>query len=186
MRVISGTRKGIRLASFKGRKIRPTSDRTKELIFDVLGQVVRDASVLDLFAGTGGLGIEALSRGAAKAIFVDNHYAAIRIITENIGKTGFEARSEVLKRPVIKALEAFSENATQFDIIFADPPYEKPLANATLKAVEDYRVLRKYGWLVLEQRAGSAEAPVATQLILKTHKTSGDTQISFFQNDQET
>jgi 16S rRNA (guanine(966)-N(2))-methyltransferase RsmD len=121
MRVITGTAKGKPLKSLTGRDTRPTGDRIKESIFSVIQFEVENSVVLDLFAGSGQLGIEALSRGAEKAYFVDNNAKAISIIRENLEYTGFDEVS-VSKLPYNAFLRMVQDN---FDIAFLDPPYEK-------------------------------------------------------------
>jgi len=179
MRVISGSRKGTRLASLKGNVVRPTADSTKELIFNVLAGDVAGCSILDLYAGTGGLGIEALSRGAAKAIFVDKNFRAVNIIRENLIKTSFTERAEIMKLPAEKALQLFSDRMETFDIIFADPPYDSGFASATQQAVERLQSLKKGGWLIIEHRAHTTPLPPSDKLILKSKKRRGDTVVTF-------
>ena len=121
MRVIAGTAGGLRLA-VPETDVRPTMDRVKAAIFSSLGERVLNARVLDLFAGTGALGIEALSRGAASAVFVEENGAAVRAIEQNFIRT--KLRGQVRRREVFAFLEAARPNE-QYDIVFADPPYEK-------------------------------------------------------------
>ena len=122
MRVIAGSAGGIQLHVPK-RGVRPTMDRVKAAIFSSLGNAVIDAHVLDLFAGSGALGIEALSRGAASVFFVDEDRQSIAAIEKNLGKARFQAR--VREQDVFEFLKRFS-SSERFEIIFADPPYEKP------------------------------------------------------------
>lgn len=122
MRVVSGTARGRRLQSPAGRDIRPTSDRVREAMFSSLASmdVIRDARLLDLFAGTGALGIEALSRGAATATFVDSSPAAIETIAANLAATGLSDRGVVVRADVLRWL---TDATASFDLAFADPPY---------------------------------------------------------------
>jgi 16S rRNA (guanine966-N2)-methyltransferase len=122
MRVIAGVHKGRRLAAPPGSATRPTSDRVREALFSILGARVADAAVLDLFAGSGALGIEALSRGAASATFVDNAAAAIQAIRRNLD--GIEG-GEVVRRDARTFLRTASENERQYDLVFLDPPYRQ-------------------------------------------------------------
>src|SRR4051794_20544983 len=121
MRVIAGAHKGRRLVAPPGQATRPTADRVKEALFSILGARIHDARVLDLFAGSGGLGIEALSRGAACATFADDARAAIRATGATLGGMGEEA--EVARRDVAKVLRTARETARQYDLVFLDPPY---------------------------------------------------------------
>ena len=122
MRIVAGKAGGIRLSAPKGIDIRPTSDRAKEAVFNSLHSrsVIEGAEVLDLFAGTGALGIEALSRGAKKATFVDKSSESLELIKENLKKSGFEKTSEIVKEDSLKWLQKSSKS---LDLVLLDPPY---------------------------------------------------------------
>ncbi len=126
MRIISGTQRGKPLQAPAGDKTRPTPSRVREATLNALNSLnaVRNATVLDLFAGTGALGIEALSRGAAHATFVENNPAAIKAIETNLAKTDFTGKSEVLPLDAHVALSVFARNNRQFDLALVDPPYD--------------------------------------------------------------
>ncbi|GAB4370274.1 MAG: 16S rRNA (guanine(966)-N(2))-methyltransferase RsmD [Calditrichia bacterium] len=121
MRVIAGKYKGQRLYSAKNQSIRPTTDRVKEYIFDVLRDFVIDVSVLDLFSGAGSLGIEALSRGAAKVTFVDNSYNSTKILRKNLERLRVQEPYTIVRKNVLTFLRQKKE---PFDLIFADPPFK--------------------------------------------------------------
>ena len=123
MRIISGTARGRRLLAPRTRSIRPTADRVRESIFNVLGQTLNGQDVLDLFAGTGALALEALSRGAAKAVLVDRDREAVRLCEANARMLGFGDRVRVLSAPVEQAIKRLERGGERFDLIFADPPY---------------------------------------------------------------
>lgn len=147
MRVISGNVRGLKLNCPSGLVTRPTLDRVKEAIFSMLLPYISGASVLDLFAGSGSLGIEALSRGAEKACFIDNNEQAIKCIRENIASAKFTDISTVLKTNA----ETFLKNTNeQFDLIFLDPPYFKDEYTKTLKMISDFNVLSDDGIIVIE------------------------------------
>lgn len=122
MRVIAGTARGTRLSAPKGTDIRPTSDRAKEAIFNSLRSrsAIEEAEVLDLFAGTGALGIEALSRGAKKATFVDKSPESLELVRENLKKSGFEKKAEIVKEDSVNWLQKSSKPS---DLVLLDPPY---------------------------------------------------------------
>ncbi|MAU34455.1 MAG: 16S rRNA (guanine(966)-N(2))-methyltransferase RsmD [Actinobacteria bacterium] len=122
MRIVAGKAGGIRLSAPKGIDIRPTSDRAKEAVFNSLHSrsAIEGAEVLDLFAGTGALGIEALSRGAKKATFVDKSSESLKLIKENLKKSGFEKTSEIVKEDSLKWLQKSSKS---LDLVLLDPPY---------------------------------------------------------------
>lgn len=125
MRVISGEFRGRRLAMVPGNGTRPTADKIKESMFNMIGPYFDGGQALDLYAGTGGLGIEAVSRGMDHAVLVDSAYAAIKTIKENVTLTKAENRFTVLKQPVERAISQFAANGKQFDLILMDPPYAK-------------------------------------------------------------
>lgn len=183
MRVISGTKKGFRLAATKNHFIRPTADSTKELIFNVLGATVKETTVLDLYAGTGGLGIEALSRGAAKAVFVESARSVASVLRENLAKVGFLATSEIMPVRAERALVLLTQRKMTFDLVLADPPYHLNLASETVELLDRYDVLAEDGWLVIEQSARSKLLDATTRLSLATRKKRGDTCISFFKHE---
>ena len=122
MRVVAGIVRGTRLSAPKGLDIRPTSDRAKEAIFNSLHSrsIIEEAEVLDLFAGTGALGIEALSRGAKKATFIDKSCESLELVKENLKKTGFEKKAEIVKEDSVNWLQ---KNSKPLDLVLLDPPY---------------------------------------------------------------
>ena len=133
MRVISGIHKSKPLESMEGRNTRPTMDKVKEGIFNSLHEV--SGIGLDLFAGSGALGIEALSRGMEKVIFVDQNFKAIKIIKANLQHLNISDQAEVYKNNADRALKALSKRAMQFDVIFLDPPYDKGLIDEALDGI---------------------------------------------------
>ena len=130
MRVIGGDCRGRKLVKLHDQQIRPTSDRVREAIFNILGQKVKKARVLDLFAGTGALGIEALSRGACHATFID---LACNTIRHNLELCGFKKKSTVICCDIVKETMPKSLNGQQFDLVFIDPPYGKRYIEQTLQ-----------------------------------------------------
>ncbi|MCA1687174.1 MAG: 16S rRNA (guanine(966)-N(2))-methyltransferase RsmD [Actinobacteria bacterium] len=122
MRVIAGTAGGIRLAPVP-RGVRPTPDRVRESVFNALGQFFDGGDILDLYAGTGALGIEALSRGCERAVFIERDGRALAAIRENLRRAGFEGRAEVVRGDVGRVLDRMLTDGRQFNLIFADPPY---------------------------------------------------------------
>jgi 16S rRNA (guanine966-N2)-methyltransferase len=180
MRVVGGIKKGRRLASFKGRSIRPTSDKVREAVFNILPRDFPFSKILDLFAGTGAMGIEALSRGADYAVFVDNDQASIGTIRKNIETCGLEAAARVLKKDAPEAVRFLSKKGEKFDLIFIDPPYGSALVERALRAVDEEGILNADGILVAET---SKRAPVDLELSgleRVDERTYGDTLIYFF------
>ena len=138
MRILSGSARGRPLKGPKGPGIRPTADRVRETLFNVLGQYLEGGEVLDLFAGTGALALEALSRGAARAVLVDSGREALGLIRENAAALGFAERCEVLPSDALRALEHLGREGRRFALVFADPPYaQKVIADLLQGMVPD-------------------------------------------------
>ena len=176
MRVISGTLKGRRLGSPQGIQVRPTSDRLRETLFNVLGHRVVAARVLDACAGTGALGIEALSRGAAQVVFVEADPDAAKLITRNLAHCDVEGQT-VLVVDTLPGAASRAELSDPFDLILLDPPYDDPQIGAILSAVAPQ--LKRGGILVRERskRAPSLELP--TLVVVRTIK-AGDSELDFY------
>lgn len=133
MRVIAGSARRLLLKTTEGRDIRPTTDRIKETLFNMMQNEIYGCTFLDLFGGSGAIGIEALSRGARKAVFVENNREAAECIRENLEATGLAGRALVMVCDVMEALTRLSERGCEFDIIFMDPPYDKLLEKKVLE-----------------------------------------------------
>lgn len=159
MRIVGGVAKGRKLFTpsnrFKRPLIRPTSDRAREAIFNIISSFVHDAQVLDLFAGTGALGLEALSRGAQSVVFVENHQGALELIKKNIEITGFSEKSLLIKQNLTKSLFFLDRVApvTGFNLIFLDPPYGKELATKKLEELAGCNFLNNNAIIVAEDSA---------------------------------
>ena len=166
MRVIAGTAKGRHLYCPRGLEIRPARDRVKESLFSILGEIVIDRPVLDLFAGTGAVGIEALSRGAQSCLFIENNTSAITYINRNLRTAGLESRGRILKMDVFRVLPYLVKKGEYFELVFVDPPY-KIIENAKdkkrllqlLEGLAEHDILRYPGIVVIEYRAKWAEIP---------------------------
>lgn len=150
MRVVSGDRKGKSLKAVPGSSTRPTTDKVKEAIFNIIGPYFDGGIALDLFAGSGGLGIEALSRGVEKAIFVDRDGKAIGVIWDNIKICDLEDRVEVFRNDADRALKAIIKRGLSFDFIFLDPPYKKQQLQLLLETIDNNAVLKEQGTIVCE------------------------------------
>lgn len=175
MRIISGQQKGQRIGAGRSSRIRPTSDRVRESIFNVLREEVENKRVLDLFAGAGGLGLEALSRGAEWVTFVDSSPRSITLLKSNLEKLNLRNCSKVIKLDGLKALKRLRET---FDLIFADPPYGKGFLQRIVDSVVRSRILREGGILVLEHHKKETFSCSPELSILKQSRF-GDTVISF-------
>jgi len=178
MRVIAGIRRGFRLFVTKSSATRPTTDSTKEFIFNVAASSFEGCVVLDLFAGTGSLGIEALSRGAAKAVFVESSRDACKVLIQNLKKCKFESLAEVVVAPADRAVKILGRRNETFDFIFADPPYDSNLAVKTMEWVNMFQLLKKDGLLTVEHRDAIDFDNSALSLVRS--KKKGDTTVSFY------
>ena len=180
MRVISGTLKGRKLASFRGRHIRPTADRVREAIFNILNLSWDDREVLDLFAGTGGLGIEALSRGAAGAVFVEHDPRACALLEKNLRALLLTGRAEVIRLSVEEGMRLLKRRKRSFDAAFLDPPYGTGLADSTLHLCARSAILREKAVLVVEHHLRDTIASDYGVFRLSDRRQYGETVISFF------
>lgn len=151
MRVIAGKAKGIQLNTPEGMLTRPTTDRVKEALFSIIQFDLPGASVLDLFGGTGQLGIEALSRGASKAVFVDARRDACQLIRSNLKKTHLESQASVLQSDYMEYLNRAKE---QFQIILLDPPYAEVYLENAIKKITEIDILQSGGIIVAERPLG--------------------------------
>ena len=185
MRVIGGRAKRRRLKVPKGRALRPTADRVKEALFNILPHDLSGQRVLDLFAGTGNLSMEALSRGAEEAVLVDASRGAAKVIEENLRALRFTGRSRVWTAPVLRSLRMFSHRGESFDLIFLDPPYERELVGQSLRAIAKEGLLRKTGVLVAEHSVREKIEERYGSLVLRDQRRYGATQLSFFGRSEE-
>ena len=151
MRVITGSARGVQLKTPEGMQTRPTTDRVKEALFSIIHFDIPGAKVLDLFGGTGQLGIEALSRGASEAVFVDAREDACKIIRENLKRTKLETKGKVLRADY---LEYLKRSRDSFDIILLDPPYAEVFLENSLKTITEIDILRTGGIIVAERPLG--------------------------------
>ena len=190
MRIIGGTVRGRRLqtpskstAKFASKAvIRPTADRAREALFSIIGREVENATVLDLFAGTGALGLEALSRAAHRAVFVDISPEAVLIINKNIEICGFSDRAAVLKRDLSKGLYVLEKQLpeTLFSIVFIDAPYRKGLSEKILRETAEGNILSTDALVVVEEDALTEMVSNVTGLNLVDRRHYGDTGFWFY------
>lgn len=156
MRVIAGACKGRQLKAVSGKSTRPTTDKVKEAMFQVLGPFFEKGMCLDLFAGSGSLGIEALSRGMDKGIFVDKHPKAIHTICENVRLLNMENHVEVFRTEAFRAMHAAAKRRLQFDLIFLDPPYGKVSYKKLLDTINNLQLLGEHGLIYCEHDISEA------------------------------
>ncbi|PYM41787.1 MAG: 16S rRNA (guanine(966)-N(2))-methyltransferase RsmD [Candidatus Rokuibacteriota bacterium] len=180
VRVIAGALKGRRLVTPRGTSTRPTADQIRVALMDTLTPWLSDARVLDLFAGAGGVGLEALSRGALHATFVEREARAVAALDANIRSLGVEAQARVLRLDAGRALRRLAADGTRFGIVFLDPPYATDLAARTLQALGAGGVAAT-GAIVVAQHL-TKRAPASDVGVLKAFRTRrfGETTLTFF------
>lgn len=182
MRIISGLAKGRKLATFSGTGIRPTSDRARGAMFSSLISrcgLLTGQRVLDLFAGTGALGIEALSRGAGSVTLVDGGEQAARIVPANLQSCGLEARATFLRGDVARVLPRLAAGEG-FDLIFLDPPYGQNLVPATLEALAALQLLRQGGWICAETGRDEVVPDTSGNLVRVDSRAYGAAAVHFY------
>ncbi len=150
MRVISGTARGKKLTSLEGLETRPTLDRVKEALFNILQFDLKDANILDLFSGSGALAIEALSRGAKQAVLCDNSAKAVKIINKNLEDTRLKEKACVINKDYNQALKKLKYESKKFDIIFLDPPYKSDYIVKSIENIITNDLLAKDGIIIAE------------------------------------
>lgn len=193
MRIIAGKFKARRLKSFAGNAIRPTPDRARESLFNIIGVSIVGSSFLDLFAGTGAVGIEALSRGAKEVVFVDSSPSAWKIISANLKLCGWIGEGEsggfplnfLTKKEAGPAVRDLERQKRGFDYIFLDPPYHEGLYQPTLNLIWKSPILKSAAWIIAEH--DSKEKVELPEIALKPFRVVkvGDTSFSFFQKETE-
>lgn len=179
VRVISGSARGLKLNTPGDDRVRPTTDRVKESMFNIVQDWVYDSQVLDLFAGSGALGIEALSRGASQAVFCDNSLDSIKIIKSNIEKARVVDRSQIVSGDFKRCLRDMEAKNQSFDMIFVDPPYYEGLFEEVLDTIRSYKILKKDGIVIVEH---DAKRPIGQVEGLEVYKEKkyGITMLTFY------
>jgi len=185
MRVISGKARGQSLKAPEGLNTRPTADRVKESIFNIIQSRLYDSVVIDLFAGSGNLGIESLSRNASKVYFIDNNKSSIQSIRENLKKTNLAESSIVIQMDVVSAIEKLNSQGVKANIIFLDPPYSKGLVEPTLDGILSFELLQHDGIVVVEHKRND-EIPNNIHNLQKYRTNNyGDVAVSFYELREE-
>ena len=179
MRVITGSARGRRLKELQGMDTRPTTDKVKEGLFSVIQFDIEGRRVLDLFAGTGQLGIEALSRGAAEAVFVEKRMDAVRLVKENLALCQLQDRAKVHAGEAL----AYLRSGEKFDLIFLDPPYDSDLLDEALKIITAFDICRAHGIIVAESAADKALPPMPAPYRLYREYRYGQIKLTVFHRD---
>lgn len=181
MRVIAGKFRSRRLKSPKTLRVRPTSDRLRETLFNVLGRTAEDSLFFDLYAGTGGVGIEAISRGARDVIFVESHPNAARLIRENLAALGVHEGAEVIEAPVLRGLEKLAARHLLADFIFLDPPYDAPEEyTRALEFLDAAHLVAPEGLVIAEHRRQTDLPERFVRLERTRLLEQGDAALSFY------
>ncbi len=180
MRVITGKAKGHKLSTPSGLKTRPTSDRVKEAIFNIIHDIVEDDVVLDLYAGSGSIGIEFLSRGAQKCVFIDRSINSIKVIKQNLIKTNLINNSTVMKMDAFNAIKKLGKKNYKFSYIFMDPPYKKNLVISTLNTIYESKALKDNGLIIIEHESDSNICDNNSKYEKIDMRKYGNTCVSFY------
>ncbi len=179
MRIIGGKFKRKKLAAVPGASTRPTSDRLRESLFNILAGDVADAVVLDLFAGTGALGIEALSRHAHSAVFVDNQSKAVSVINKNIDACSLEKNIKVYKWDITRNLNCLSGREQLFDLVFIDPPYNLEMIPKTLANLVKIKCLKNDAVIVVEHSSSESVGEIPDCCSMTDIRQYGKTSVTF-------
>ena len=184
MRVIAGQYKGRKLAAPSGNDIRPTTDKTKEAMFSIIAFELPESNVLDIFSGTGSLGIEALSRGARSCTFCEKSRQAVQQIRENLDHCGIGSEAVVRSGDALRILESMGERSERFHIILMDPPYEQGLCEKALRIISDGRILEDDGTIICEHRREDIMPENVGDLILRKQRRYGISMLSIYGREE--
>ena len=179
LRIIGGSLKGRKLCSVRGMKVRPTADRLRESIFNILSFRVQEAIVLDLFAGTGALGIEAISRGAEFAVFIDHSPAAVSVIARNTRLCKLDPQTKIMKWNIRNNLNCIQSHRPAFTLVFMDPPYNRELLRPALFNLQRSNALQENASLVIEHDAVEPFPEDLAAFELRDQRKYGKTLVSF-------
>jgi 16S rRNA (guanine(966)-N(2))-methyltransferase RsmD len=184
MRIISGTARGTKLFAPKNQETRPTTDKVKESVFNMIQPITNKSCVLDLFAGTGSIGLEFISRGASEAYFVENNRNAYVLIKKNIEKCRFTNHAHILNMEYDQALKVFNRSNTQFHYIYIDPPYHDYEVDDILDKIFEYRLLYKGGKVIVEMDLDQTSQFSRVEANLVKNKNYGRVKIMIVQRDE--
>ncbi len=182
MRVITGSAKGLKLHTPEGMNVRPTSDRVKEALFNIIGPYIEDALFVDAFAGTGNVGIEALSRGAKMCVFIEKIPRCVKIIKENLKKTGLDNKAKIYKGDVFFGLDLLKRDFNKVDYFFLDPPYKSELIPKVLDYINKREMLNYKGGVIIEHLQKN-EIKIDNSWCIESCRNYGETSLSFLYKD---
>jgi 16S rRNA (guanine966-N2)-methyltransferase len=179
IRIVGGRHKGRKLFTPKGLKTRPTASRTREAVFNIIGARIRDAVVLDLFAGSGAMGLEALSRGAGRAVLIDRDADCIRTITRNVTACGLSAHCRILPWDIVKNLHCLPPLGLCFNLVFMDPPYDTDRIQPAMRNLTASQSLDPEAWIVVEHAPSETITALEAGLECFDCRKYGKTLVSF-------
>ncbi|MCD5415774.1 16S rRNA (guanine(966)-N(2))-methyltransferase RsmD [Candidatus Bipolaricaulota bacterium] len=185
MRIIGGSRRGRKISGWEEAGIRPMRDFVRTSLFNILADLVSEANFLDLFCGTGSVGLEALSRGASSAVFVDRAPGACKIIRHNLDMLGFLEQGQVEEADFAVGIDRLQQRGQSFDLAFVGPPYGKGLADASLHRLGEGRLLLPAAIVICEVRKGTEIAPSYGRLQVIDQRTYGDNVLFFHRLEEE-
>ena len=186
MRVISGLKKGHKLIAPKGLDVRPTEDKIKESLFNIIGNINSDSLILDLFAGTGSIGIEFLSRGATGCYFVDISAVSLSAVKDNLIHTGFLDSGIITKKDATKAIIEFNKNGIKYDYIYVDPPFRHEyLLKNILELISNNSILSPNGTIIIEHEKELILEDDLYGFVKYKNRNYGSKTLDFYKNIQE-
>lgn len=185
MRVIAGEHRGRRLTAVPGKGTRPTTDKVKESIFNMIGPYFDGGWALDLYAGTGGLGIEALSRGAERAVFVERDARAFSIVQQNVSACRLDNQAELYKNDASRALRVLAKRGMAFDLVFLDPPYAQQNITGEMELMQELKLLADGAWIVAEHDVDITLPEVVGHCIQHRAAIYGDTAVTLYYFEEE-
>jgi 16S rRNA (guanine(966)-N(2))-methyltransferase RsmD len=185
MRVIGGTHRGRRLRTVTGLAVRPTSDRLRETLFNVLAPRITGSRFLDICAGSGAVGIEALSRGAMTATFVERSRHAAAVIEANLNSLGIAKEAIVINRDALTALKRLEQESTRFDLAFFDPPYASEIYDQVMTLLGSGILISAAGLVIVEHRAKSPPEALYGKLRLSRELKQGESALAFYETKAE-
>jgi 16S rRNA (guanine966-N2)-methyltransferase len=181
MRVIGGVYRGRRLRTIGGRTVRPTSDRLRETLFNILAPKISGSSFLDICAGSGAVGLEALSRGAASVTFIDRSRTACAVIDANLNALGIKRNVTTLNRDAVSALKRLEQEPARFDVLFFDPPYASEIYGQVMKQLSMGELLSPDAVVIIEHRAKTPPQPEYDKLRLFRTVKQGESALAFYE-----
>lgn len=185
MRVIAGEHRGRRLTAVPGKGTRPTTDKVKESIFNMIGPYFDGGWALDLYAGTGSLGIEALSRGAERAVFVERDTKAFAVVKQNVTTCRLDAYAELYRMDADKAIRTLAKRNPSFDLVFLDPPYANQRIVEEISLLQEFGMLTDGAWIVAEHDVGDKFPDEIGKCVKTREATYGDTAVTLYYYETE-